>query len=741
MVYASALPFHETGLATQEPRAELSEIFRFFRRRWAYILGTALIVALIAALVVLQATPRYSATATVAVQTQKGQLVDVQDVVSNLAPDTATMETQVSILRATRLAEQVVDRLKLDRDPEFNSALRKSGGFVLWNPKSWFGQEKPKVPEGKLSPLKAAERRTAIVSAVAKAFAIEAVPRSYVLSITATSSDPQKATAMANALADLYIQDGIDAKYEATRRASAYLQDRVDELRAQAVQSDRAAELYRSQSGLVGAVDGSTIDTQQLSELNSQLIVARSERAAKEAQLAQLRALSSGGGENGVETSGAILESPLIQRLREQESEVLRKLAELQATYGERHPRIINANAELRDLRSKIQDEVRKVAASAANDVAIARARESTLASSLGSIEGRVSRGGQASVRLRELQREADSNKSVYELFLNRLKETRQQVDVQTADSRIVSSAIVPLNATYPRVTSTIGAAAMAGLVIGILLSLALEKLDNTVRGAEALEGLGGGATLAFVPVVTGGYERPEEVVTARPQAMAAESLRTLRSALALSDVDNPPKLVMLSSSVPAEGKTFVSVGLARVSAQSGARTLLIDADMRHPRVHQALGVENHVGLVQVLSGEVSLEAALQQDDKSGMLVLPAGHGAINPPDLLRSDHMASLLERLRAEFDLVVIDTPPFVPMTDSQIIAKMVDKMVLVVRWGHTPVPVVQNVIKQIYRVGAPLVGSVLSRVDISRQANYGYGDYGYHYSRYGAYYGTKA
>lgn len=719
---------------------DLSGLILFAKRRWKVILGTAAIVAVLTALALLQVKPRYSATASVAVETQKTQVVNIQDVMSGLAPDQATMETQASILRSRRLAGMVADKLHLDQEPEFNPAMKKDQAFSLFSPSTWFDASSDK-PKQELSAVDVARARVSLVGRVANAIKVAAVPRSYVLTVTATAQSPQLAARIANSLADIYITDGIAAKYDATRKASAYLSQRVDELRAQAVATDRAAEGYRARAGLVGSDQGSTVASQQMSQLNAQLITARAERAAKEAQLQQLRRLRAGGGDGGVEASGAILQSPLIQQLRSQEGEVVRKIGELRSTYGERHPKIINAEAELRDLRAKITDEVGKVAASTANDVAIERAREATLASSLGQVENAVSAGGSAGVRLRELQRESDANKSIYEVFLNRLKETNQQVDLQQADARVVSGADIPLAASFPKVGQTLAVAILLGLIGGCALAFALERLDNTVRSATLLENLGGGATLAFLPTVKTDLERPEDIVLDRPASMVPEALRTLRSSLALADVDNPPQMVMLSSSVPGEGKTFTSVGLARVSAQAGAKTILVDCDTRHPRVHKALGFDNEIGLVQILSGKASLEEALQVDSATGLHVLSAGKGAVNPADMLRSDQMMRLLQRLRDEYKFIVIDSPPFAPLTDSQILAKVVDKMLLVVRWGETPLPVVAATIKQMRRVGAPLAGSVLSQVNVLRHAKYGFGDYGYHYSKYSEYYGTAS
>jgi capsular exopolysaccharide synthesis family protein len=739
MATLASAPSHAVAASPREGEGlDLEGLIGILRRRWKVIAAITFSVALMATLAVLQVTPRYSAASSVAVQTQKTQVVDIQDVVSDMAPDTATMETQASILRSRALVGKLVDQLKLDRDPEFNHDLAAaSASFSLLRPSTWFGA----TPGAKsvVDPVVKARERSKVVNSVMSALDISVVPRSYVVTITATSEDPKKAADMANAIADLYISDQIEAKYEATRRASGWLEQRVAELRNEAVAADRAVEIYRTQNRLVGGASGG-VDGQQLSEINSQLILARSERAAKEAQLAQVRQLVASGNAS-LETSGAIIDSPLIQRLREQESEVVRKLAELQATYGERHPRIINATAELRDLRGKIADEVRKIAASTANEVAVARARENALSSSLAGIEGRVGASGQAEVRLRELQRQADSTKALYENFLNRYKETREQVDVQKADARIISQADIPVSASYPRKPLTVGLAALVGLLAGIGLAFALEKLDNTVRSAELVERIGGGSVLTFVPTVSGKYANPEDVVFDRPQSMAAESVRTLRGALGLLDVDNPPKVVMLTSSVPAEGKTFISTSLARVAAQAGQKVILVDADMRHPRLHKALDLSNETGLVQVLSGKGNLSDVIKKDPQSDAHVLTAGAGAPNPADLLRSQRMEQLVQLLREHYDFVVIDTPPFVPMTDSQNVARLVDAMLLVVRWGETPVPVVTNTIKQIRKINAPFAGTVLSQVDMDRHAQYGYGDYGYHYAKYGAYYGAKA
>ena len=273
-------------ISTLNVEQGFAEVIRFFRRRWMHVFGVMAVVTLLGTLMVMQAERLFTATGTVAVEGQKAQVVNVKDVVGDMTPDEKTMATQASIIGSNRLIGRLVDELKLDQDPEFNAAVRKPKFSVL-KPSTWFGAKTAPAP--RLTPKQQAERRTRIINAVTGAFAIAPNEKSFVITISATSVDPQKAQAMVNKLSDLYIQDGIEAKFDASKRASDYLQSRVSELRGDALQSDRAAETYRAATGLAGPTENQTVDSQQLAEINSQLIIARSERAAKEAQLSQVR--------------------------------------------------------------------------------------------------------------------------------------------------------------------------------------------------------------------------------------------------------------------------------------------------------------------------------------------------------------------------------------------------------------------------------------------------------------------
>lgn len=727
---------------------DLRGLMAVLRRRWKVLAASIVSITILAALAVMQMTPLYSATSSVAINTQQTKIVDVDSVVGGVGADLAGMETQASILRSPTLTGKLIDKMKLDLDPEFSAQARAAleaakPRFDLLDPSTWFkssdSQVSLAVAKPRLSPRAAAMARSRLIKAVSGALKIRIQPRSYVLTITATSTDPAKAAALANGLAEVFIADQIETKYDATRRAGVWLEGRVAELKSSAVAADQAVSAYRAATGLVGGTSGG-VASQQLSEINSALIMARVARAEKAAQLGQIRRLTESGA--GLDASAATLESPLIQNLRQQEAEVLRKLSELKTTYAAQHPKIVNANAELRDLREKIAVEVKKIGQATANELAVASAREAALAGSLSAARGATGASSMAEVRLRELERQADAARTLYENFLNRSKETREQVGIQTPDARIVANANMPLFPSYPNKTNAVMAAFLVSILVGLGLVFLLERLENTIRSPEALEKLTGAPLLSLVPNAKFVGAAPEDVVIDNPLSQTAESLRTLRNALSLIDVDKPPKVMMVTSSLPGEGKTFLSSTLARSALDGYGRVLLIDADLRRPRIHKVFDIENSAGLADVLSGAARLDDVLHRDPRSRVEILTAGRRSPSPMDLLRSQAMADFVRQMRDTYDLVLIDTPPFAPLADAQIVAKLVDKIVLAVRWGQTPVPVLRNVMTLMMRLNVPIAGTVLTQVDMQRYANYGYGEYGYYYHRYGSYnYGSES
>lgn len=710
------------------------------RRKWT-IATVALVFTALATLLVFQLTPRYTASAQVMIEPRQARVVDVEAVLSGLSGERETIESELRVIRSRALAERVIAKLRLDRRAEFNPALQEpSPVLAMLNPlphlpAEWREALRLSAPEEPLAEEAILElQRSELVDNFLDAIAVEPDGRSRVITLSATSKDPALATAMVNTLADLYLVEQLEAKFEATQLATQWLSERVGELREKVQASERAVEEFRAGAGLVEG-NGMTVAAQQMSELNTQLILARTQRAEAEARLRQVQSLLNSTGRS--ESAAEVLSSPLIQRLREQEAEVQRRAAELATEYGPKHPRMINIRAEAADIESKIDSEVKKIVQSLRNEVGVARAREASLSGSLAGLRADVGETNSAEVRLRALEREAAADRSLFETFLSRFKETSSQEEIQRPDARIISRADLPTDPTFPRKNLMIAGGAAMALLLGFGAALLLEHLDPGFRSGEQVEEAYGLASLGLVPLLSGlrtSVRSPEAQVVEKPMASFAESLRTLHTAVLLSNVDRPPKSILVTSSVPREGKSTIALAWARLMAKSGKKVLLIDGDFRRPRVARALRLAAEPGLVDVLSESLGWEQAVQTDPETGLRVLTPGKHAVSPPDLFNSEHMRSLLAELTSRFDLIIVDSPPVLAVSEARILARLVDTSVFVVRWASTPREVVGLGIKQLRDAGGAVAGAVVSMVNVRKHARYGYGDSGYYYtSRY--------
>ena len=580
-----------------------------------------------------------------------------------------------------------------------------------------------------------------IVNAVLGRMDVTRKGMTYILSLKFTSEDPAKAAKIANALADTYVVDQLEAKFNATKQANEWLSSRLAELRVQVQDSERAAEIYRNQKGLQDA-GGTTINEQQLSELNAQLILARVNLAEKQAKYGRARQILSGGG--SIESVADVLQSTTISSLRSKEADLARQQADLSSKYGPRHPSIVNIDAQRKDTQQQIGREMQRIVGSIQNETSIAQSRVNSLQSSLNDLKGTANSNNQDLIQLRELEREAQANKTVYESFLNRFKETSQQGGLQTPDSRVISPAMASNSPSSPKTNLIVAVTFFLSALLGVAVALLLERLDNGLRTGPEVEEALGLAHLVALPQVPdekgpdGKKMLPQNYLLAKPLSAYSESLRSLRSALALSNVDNPPKLILFTSSLPSEGKTTTAVSFARAAAQAGLRVLLVDCDLRHPSVHKALGAPApKAGLVEFLAGNVGLEEVIVIDEASTLSYLPVASGSANPPDVLASGQMQRFLTDMRAKYDFVIVNSAPVLPVSDSRVLSRLVDKTVFVVRWADTPKDAAANGVRELRNYGADLAGAVLTIVDTTKQAKYGYGDGGYYYRRYSRYY----
>jgi succinoglycan biosynthesis transport protein ExoP len=715
---------------------DLQEVLRKVWRRKALIVGVTIALTVIAALIIFQITPLYTAYSVVMINDRHTQVVDVEAVVSRLAGDVETIESETEVIKSRGIAAKTVDTLHLQESPEFNGALRPPNVVkALFDPRSW-------IPEywlgGGVSAKEEVERRRArIVDTFLGKLDVSPVGRSRVIRITFTSESPRTAAAVANQVADFYIISQLEAKFEATRRANEWLSGRLAELREVVNQAERAVEEFRQESGLIQG-QGATLKSQEISELNAQLVVERTKGAEAEARLRQVeRLLDSPGGARAV---SKVLQSELIQALREQQAEVDRRGAELAQEYGEKHPTLANIRAEAENLRQKIADEVDRLVQGVRNEVDVARAREGALAAALSRLRGQVGQANNDEVTLRALEREAEASRALLENFLARSKETGSQESFQQADATVISRADVPETPSYPRKKLLLIAAVAGAGFLGLMLALGVEMLDHGFRSMEQIERYMGAPPLGLVPKIDGLAKLrcgPDTQVLEKPTSAYAEAIRSLYIGLVLSGGEQPPKTILVASALPREGKTAIALSLVQVLASAGHRVVLVDCDLRQPTAHRAFGVSSQPGLVEALVGKRSLEEILAIDPRSGARLVPAGEPVPNPADLLGSPQMTRLLAELAEDHDFVILDSPPVLAVSDARVLARLVDRTVFLARWAGTRRERVIAGWRQLVEAGGKVAGVALTLVDVRRHAQYGYSDSGAYFGRVKKYY----
>ena len=736
--------------AASSDELNLRDLWRALMRRKLVLLATILVVTGGTMAWVSQQTEMYTAEALIHVRAREAQVIKIDGVVEEMIADAATIESEIQYLSSRAFVRRNVEFLDLMADPEFNGRLRPEEESLLdlinplrYIPTEWLDALKNQPERGAQNPAlvldPAAVEMDKVISNFAGRLSAEQVGRSYVISLTFMSEDPGKAALIANTLAEQYLISQVEAKFNASQRASEWLGRRIEELRGEVLEAEAKIVEYRTQNNLVDTEQSNPI-TLQFFQLNTQLALAQAQRAESEARLSQARGLLNSGG--GVGAAALVLNSPLMTSLREQETTLQRLLSEMGTVYGANHPQMVNTQAEIASIRSKMEDEVRRIIQDLTNEVAVAKAREQEMANSMQALQADIGKSDFAGVELRDLTLSADTNREMFRVFLTRFREIVEQQELQEADAKILSPADPPTRPSHPKVAVITMIAFVASLVLGVLLVFVVERWDSDYgfRSADEIQSALGVRALALVPDLnrreTQGIAA-EDYILQKPNSAYAEALQRVRTSLFLTDGEHPPKTLLITSSVPLEGKSTIASSLARQSARSGLKVILIDADLRRPRLHEVMGLPNQNGLSEVLTGRANPEAAITRDEKSGLDFLPAGVGVVSPPDLFRSSTMKILLEEMAAYYDLVIIDSPPVAAVSDSFTLSGIVDKSIYVVRWEQTPRNVALAGIRQMIEAGADIAGVVLSRVDIKKHARYGYADSGYYQGYYRKYY----
>ncbi len=720
-----------------------------WRRKWI-IANTAIFLLIITFIVLVQLTPKYTASSLLAIKSRQSSVVDLEAVISGMGTDVAAIKTEIDVLESRRLAGKIVDKLQLVKDPEFNAGLKPSGGFLsLINPLTYLPDAWSNAILGSQEDTRSQQEieqatRSDVIDVVLDKVSVNNPNLSYSITISFESESPQKAALLTNTLADLYLTDQLEVKFEATQRANEWLNTRVSSLRERVRASERSVQNFKESNSLVQTSAAGLVNEQQLAQLNTQLIDAKTDLAQAQARQQQIQRTIDNGGDVSSSGLAEIIQSNLINRLREQESLVLRNRAELATRYGPKHPKMKNVEAEVLDIKDKISSETRKIINSIGNEAEIATFRVETLEKNLAELSNQSVQVNRAQVQLRELEREAEANRVLLQTFLTRFKETSSQDGLQQADARIISVADIPTIKSFPKKGLTLALVGVLGLGLGVGIAFLLEALDTGYRNFDILRQDLNLKGLGMVPLVNKGNlktQRPEEYLLSKPTSSFAEAHRNIHASLMFSGATagTAPKVLGVTSSVPGEGKSTVALCFAHILGKSGLKILVIEADMRRPVLKRRLEItDDYVSLNDVFSNaeKQNDQKDIYQDQNSSVHILYANKED-DPQSLFASKEFEEFINQARTQFDMVIVDTPPVMAVSDVIITSKYFDALAFAIQWEKTEKSIVKSAIKQLQQTNVPISGAILTQVNVKRHQGYGYGDQGYYYGTKSGYY----
>jgi capsular exopolysaccharide synthesis family protein len=568
---------------------------------------------------------------------------------------------------------------------------------------------------------------------------VQVVRNSQLARLSFDSTDRGLAAQVPNALAEVYIDADLQARMQMTQRAMTFINGQVGELRKKLKESEEALQAFRDRERIIDAKGlAQSGATRQIEDLTKQLGEARARRGEAETAYNQVTAAIKSG-TSALETLPVIQKQQLVLRYREAETDAERRMNEASKRYGAEHPKMIAAESELKSARENLRRQLASVAQTVTRELEIARANEQAVERALNAAKGDVASLNRKEFQLASLERDVQNNRQLYEMFIHRLKETNISEAMQTVNARVIDPAVAPQAPFGPNKRGIVGVALLGALLLGISLALLIERLDNTVKTTREVEqrlGVPALGVVQYARVKRG--QQLERVFLDEPQTSVAEAIRTIRSAVMLSALDSPKKVVLVTSSLPEEGKTTVAANLALALGQV-KRTLLIDADMRRPKIGRILtGKPGLPGLSELCAGTAKTEDCIYPVVDGQVWVLPSGKVPPNPQELLASQRFEQILRALTAEFDIVVLDSPPLQLVSDALVLSRLASEVVYVIKADDTPYPLARRGVRKLLRVNAPVIGAVLNQLDIVKADRY-YGEYSgygkrYHNKKYG-------
>jgi polysaccharide biosynthesis transport protein len=710
------------------------------KRKWT-VLACLFTVFSVVAIASLKMTPVYEASGSIAINKPDSSLGNFNNSTTfNIDYyDPTDLETEVKILQSDLLALQVVKDLGLDRRPEFGGKAAPSSSSLDLAP----------------DPLQTDPSRTsALLGNFRGNLKVTLAPNTKIIEVHFTSPDKELAAKVVNKLMEDYTENNFKSRFDSTMQAEDWLKNQLVDLQMKVESSQQKLVQYQKEHEILGIDEKQNITTAKLDELNKALTAAESERMDKES----VYRLVESGDPDTVASAASVLDaagagtqpaSGLLESLRSKEADLKIQAAQLNTQFGPSYPKLAQLNSQLKEVDAQILLETKKVAGKVRGQYMAAVQRETLLHDALEKQKQEQNKLNESAIDYSILKRDLDSYRQLYEGLMEKMKEAGVSAGLKSNNFRIVDVARVPTGPIEPNIPRYLAFAFILGLTSGVGLAFLQEGLDNTVRTAEQAQMISGLPPLGMIPlpartareganpkrlmIATSSKEAVEMVAQSRPHSQMAESYRALRTSLLLTNLGAPPKVIMVTSALPQEGKTTTSMNTALVLAQKGVRVLLIDADLRRPSIHKIMGWGPRSGLSNVLTGSATLKQTIQPSFLPNLSILPAGTPPPNPAELLASTNMRDVLEELRGQYDHIVVDTPPTLSVTDAVVLSPRADAIVLVIRSGQTTKQALRRSRDLLTQVNAKVSGVLLNAVDLSSPDYYYYYEYQSKYSQY--------
>jgi len=731
-------PRYSPSAFPEEKEVNLRDYWRVIQKRRWTIIAFFLIVLVTTAVATFTMKPIYRGTTTVQINKENPQIVDFKEIFAINTMDMDYYQTQYKLLESRTLAKRIVNTLKLGEHPEFLS--KPETPFQKWK-SSFFGSilgfftpsnQNASAEKGSAEN----DREITLINQFLAKLKIEPIRNSRLVKIHFDSNFPELSTQIPNTLAMNYIQQSLENRFVNIEQAREWLNKQLEDLKAKVERADEALQTFGSKHDIISLEEKENIIMHRLTELNEALTKAESERIGKEALYKQTK-------ERNFDALPSVLENKLIVDLKQASIQLEAQYMKLSETYKPGYPEMVRLKNQMETIQKRIDGEINKILTGIKNDYESNLRRESLLRQVFEQQKVRVMEMKDRAIQYNILKREADTNKELYKGLLQKMKEAGVSAGITASNIQIVDQAEWPTNPYKPNKRLNLLLAAVVGLFLGVGLAFFFEYLDNTIKTPEDVEQLIRLPSFGMVPDISSHRRRqlekgatyPVELIThGHPKSMLSEAYRNIRTSILLSFSERPPKRIAITSPNPSEGKTTTVINTAIALSQTGASVIIIDTDLRKPRIHKIFTEENGVGLSNFLSGNAGLEAIIKKTEIPNLYYIPSGPIPPNPSELISSNLFKSMLQSLDERFDHLVLDSPPVLGFADSIILSTFVDGMILVTTGGKTPRETLQRAKGMLLQVNAKILGVVINRVNIERS------EYGYYYYRYHYYYGKE-